>query len=95
VTLDRVLDGPGAPGDPRWERTRSRRATVTSLALALDTPDDPMGLQALMTTAEAAVMAEVADGTGRRGRVSDEEAATAGELIRARYGQPGWHRTGL
>ena len=39
-------------------------------------------------------MAEVADGTGRRGRVSDEEAATAGELIRARYGQPDWHRAG-
>jgi lipoate-protein ligase A len=95
VTLDRVLDGPGAPGDPRWERTRSRRVTVTSLARALGRGDDPLGLQALMTAAETAVMSEVADGTGRRGRVSDEEAATAGELIRARYGQADWHRAGL
>ena len=93
-TLDRVLDGPGAPGDPRWERTRSRRATVTSLARALGTGNDPLQLQGLMTAAETAVMAEVADGNGRRGRVSDEEAATAGELIRARYGQPDWHRAG-
>ena len=45
ATLERVLDGPGAPGDPRWERTRSRRVAVTSLARALGTGDRPLGLR--------------------------------------------------
>jgi len=33
--LERVLAGPGAPGDPRWERTKSRRVPVTSLERAI------------------------------------------------------------
>ena len=94
-TLDRVLDGPGAPGDPRWERTRSRRSTVTSLALALDAASDQATGEALGAAAEAAVVAHVTGANGRRGRVTDEEATTARELIRARYGRPEWHRTGL
>lgn len=30
--LAAVCAGPGAPGDPRWERTKSRRVAVTSVA---------------------------------------------------------------
>jgi lipoate-protein ligase A len=95
ATLERVLDGPGAPGDPRWERTRSRRTTVTSLALALGTRNDPTRGQTLGAAAEAAILAQVAGGNGLPGLVTDEEATTARELIRARYGQPDWHRAGL
>jgi lipoate---protein ligase len=92
--LDRVLDGPGAPGDPRWERTRSRRATVTSLALALGAERDTTGGGGLGAAADAAVLTQIADGTGRPGRVTDQEATTALALINARYGLPEWHRSG-
>ncbi len=94
ATLERVLEGPGAPGDPRWERTRSRRSIVTSLALALDGTGSRATRETLGAAAEAAVVAQVADANGRRGWVTDEEAATARELVRARYGQAEWHRTG-
>ena len=33
--LARVCNGPGAAGDPRWERTQSRRVRVTSIAREL------------------------------------------------------------
>jgi lipoate-protein ligase A len=33
--LARVCNGPGAAGDPRWERTKSRRVGVTSLSREL------------------------------------------------------------
>lgn len=99
ATLDRVLAGPGAPGDPRWERTRSRRSVVTSLARASsarnDTRNDRTQADTLGAAAEAAVVASISGGTGRYGRVTHEEAATASDLIRTRYGQPGWHRSGL
>lgn len=95
VSLDRVLDGPGAPGDPRWEHTRSRRTTVTSLALARGAGNDPTMGETLGAAAEAAILAQVVGDIGRRGQVTDEEATTARELIRARYGQPDWHQAGL
>lgn len=98
VTLDRVLRGPGAPGDPRWERTRSRRSAVTSLARALAawSGTEPATFdKSLVAAAEAAVVAQVAGANSRRGRVTDEEAATAHDLVRTRYGRPDWHRSGL
>ncbi len=90
ATLDRVLDGPGAPGDPRWERTRSRRSVVTSLARALGPTDG----SALGAAAEAAVVASIADGGARPGEITDEEAAMARELMTVRYARPDWHRSG-
>jgi lipoate---protein ligase len=89
ATLARALDGPGAAGDPHWERTRSRRSAVTSLARALGAPGD-----VLVSAAEAAVVASVADGRGRPGCVTDEETAIARDLMRSRYGRPGWHQRG-
>ncbi len=89
ATLDRVLNGPGAPGDPRWERTRSRRSAVTSIARALGARDEALG-----AAAEAAVVASIANGAGRPGCVTEEEAAMARELMPARYGRPAWHQSG-
>lgn len=88
-TLVRVLDGPGAPGDPRWERTRSRRSAVTSLARAV--PDRPAMLDAAV---ESAVLACITDGDGRPGRPTDGEVALADELFTSRYERPAWHRAG-
>ncbi len=93
VALDRVLAGPGAPGNPRWERTRSRRSTVTSLARALAA--NPAAREALAAAADEAVLVQVAGPDGRRGRVTDEEATTADDLLRARYGRQEWHRAGV
>ena len=89
ATLERALDGPGAPGDPQWEHTRSRRSAVTSLARALGARDD-----ALMPGAEAAIVASVTDCVGRPGGVTHTEVATARDLMRVRYGRPGWHQSG-
>ena len=88
--LGKVLDGPGAPGDPRWERTRSRRSAVPSLAREIR-GSDPTTLDAAV---ETAVVACITGGDGRRGRPTDEEVALANELIRSRYGRPTWHRAG-
>jgi hypothetical protein len=62
---------------------------VTSLARALGARDD-----ALMSGAEAAMVASVTDGGGRPGAVTHTEAATARDLMRVRYGRPGWHQSG-
>lgn len=93
VALDRVLAGPGAPGNPRWERTRSRRSPVTSLARALGA--NPAAREALAAAADEAVLVQVAGPDGGRGRVTDEEATTAHDLLRARYGRQEWHRAGV
>lgn len=86
--LERLLAGPGAPGDARWERTRSRRMAVTSVARGLGRPPDP-----------AAVAAEVTDAFGTafdlvfepaRGP-TEVELAKAAELVGERYGNPAWH----
>lgn len=89
ATLERVLDGPGAPGDPRWERTRSRRAMVTSLAALLGS--SPGGL---MERAAQAVVAAVSGGTGRPDTPTDRERAMAAELLAGRYSRPAWHLHG-
>lgn len=98
ATLDRVLRGPGAPGNPRWERTRSRRSAVTSLARALGSGGgDAAGTtpgRTLGSAAEAAVVASIADGHAQPGEVMDEETVIARELMRTRYGRAGWHRSG-
>jgi lipoate-protein ligase A len=91
VTLESVLAGPGAPGDPRWERTRSRRSPVTSLARQAAATGTPGPAAA---TVDAAVVAAVTHGAGRAGSVTEDEAASTDRLWQARYAQPSWHEHG-
>lgn len=89
ATLARVLDGPGAPGDPRWERTKSRRVPVTSLARERASSD-------LMEpgSVDAAVVAAMSGGDAQPALITGEEAALTEELLASRYGRPSWHETG-
>lgn len=93
--LERTLDGPGAPGDPRWERTRSRRVPVTSLERVLRGRRAPVPAAA---TVDAAVLEAMSiTGRDRRldpDRISDTEAALAERLLAERYARPAWHATG-
>jgi lipoate-protein ligase A len=89
ATLGRVLDGPGAPGDPRWERTKSRRVPVTSLAREGASPD-----VTVPHSVDAAVVVAVTGDGGRPAPVTAEEAALAEQLLESRYGRPSWHETG-
>lgn len=103
VTLERVLAGPGAPGDRRWQLTKSVRAPVTSLARELDRQDGP-GSPAghgLADIIERAIVQAFRAGTGHRERreVIEEglrttELAVAADLLRSRYSQPAWHAGG-
>jgi lipoate---protein ligase len=92
--LERALAGPGAPGNARWEHTRSRRVRVTSLARE--------GLATNPDTVDAAVIAAFtgeAGGTGAACATAgdlftpEEQAATAG-LLAERYERPEWHLEG-
>ena len=86
--LVRACAGPGAPGDPRWERTKSRRATVTSIATELARLGRPV------PTAEAVDLAVVAafgaDGM-LPGSWTAAELAAADRLLADRYASPAWH----
>lgn len=93
-TLDRVLAGPGAPGDPRWERTKSRRATVTSLARARSARAGTGAGVALAASTDVAVVTAFAGDAGRADQPTAEETTNAHRLMAARYGQPGWHLGG-
>ena len=90
AVLGRTLAGPGAPGDPRWERTMSRRMPVTSLAQALG------GRAPAASLVDAAVVAALVG--GRRAIQPDTlepgELATADRLIAERYERSEWHATG-
>lgn len=90
ATLERVLAGPGAPGDPRWERTKSRRVPVTSLAEALG------GVAQGSSDVDAAVAAAFADRLSplEPGAVDQGEAATIERLMEERYGRSKWHTAG-
>ena len=91
ATLESVLAGPGAPGDLHWERTRSRRSRVTSLAREAAATGRP-GLDP--ATVDAAVVAAVTHGAGRAGSVTEDEAASTDRLWQARYARPSWHERG-
>ncbi len=99
ATLSRVLDGPGAPGDPRWERTKSRRARVTSLAVEARplarALQDPSADATAPGRVDAALVSAVTGGAWTPAVVTAEEAALAGELMESRYGRPAWHETGV
>jgi len=85
--LQRILDGPGAPGDPRWERTRSRRMPVTSLARALGRTPEPSAVTGAVAEAFAVAYRLELEPT----RPSSDELTRATELLAARYRQPTWH----
>jgi lipoate---protein ligase len=96
--LERTLAGPGAPGNARWEHTRSRRVRVTSLARE-GLPTDPalvgaaviaafVGASGGPTAADAGAHA-TADAT----LTPDEQAASA-RLLAERYERPEWHFEG-
>jgi lipoate-protein ligase A len=89
--LGRVLNGPGAPGDPRWERTRSRRAHVTSLAREASATEDR---QLDRDVVDAAVVAAFTEGSARYGAATLEEEALTVGLLEERYGRSGWHEIG-
>ncbi len=89
--LRRACAGPGAPGDPRWERTRSRRVGVTSLERELA----PVGRA---VPAPADVDAAVVRAFGAAGADpstwTDGEVAATERLLADRYADPAWHADG-
>jgi lipoate-protein ligase A len=80
--------GPGAPGDPRWERTRSRRTTVTSIARELAAAGRASPPAAAV---DAAVLAAFALAALAPSPWSTAELAAAGRLLADRYADPAWH----
>jgi len=86
--LGRACAGPGAPGDPRWERTKSRRATVTSIARELAAVGRPVPSPAAVDLAVRAAFD--ADGLESATWTADELAA-ADRLLADRYANPTWH----
>ncbi len=85
--LGRACAGPGAPGDPRWERTKSRRAAVTSIARELAAAERPVPTPAAVDLAIlAAFGAAVEPAPWEPGEI----AATA-RLLADRYDDPAWH----
>jgi lipoate-protein ligase A len=91
AALDRVCAGPGAQGDPRWERTRSRRATVTSLVgeLAAHGVAPPTAADV-----ERAILAGFGTGPVVPSTWSAAELAAADRLLDDRYADPHWHAAG-
>lgn len=86
--LLRACAGPGAPGDPRWERTKSRRATVTSVARELarhgGSPPTPQAV-------DLAVLAAFDAGTIEPSTWTSAERAAADRLLADRYAVASWH----
>ncbi len=88
AALARACAGPGAPGDPRWERTKSRRAVVTSLARELSALGRPAPSPAAV---DRAVIAAFGAGTAAPATWTGEEVAAAERLLADRYARPAWH----
>jgi len=82
--LARVCNGPGAVGDPRWERTRSRRVGVTSLSREL-------GSAPAAADVEAAVLEAFDAGCVERAVLVPAERDGAELLLADRYANPAWH----
>lgn len=82
--LVRVCNGPGAAGDPRWQRTRSRRVTVTSIAREL-------GAVPAAADVEAAVLQAFGVDPVDRAALTPAEVAATGRLLADRYGVAAWH----
>jgi lipoate-protein ligase A len=86
--LRRACAGPGAPGDPRWERTKSRRASVTSLARELAAAGRPTPSAAAV---DVAIVAAFDAGAVAPSGLGDGELAAAARLLADRYANPAWH----
>lgn len=99
TALRRVLDGPGAPGNARWEHTRSRRSPVTTLVRAIAelrrAGDSTAPVQQLDPgSVDLAVITAFAGGGGGLDALSSEEAGLAEALMERRYARPSWHELG-
>jgi len=94
VLLGRVLDGPGDPGNPRWERTKSRRVRVTCLARELATLEG-RNVTTVLAGVDAAVVRALAGDDAQTGAPTDDERALAGQLVQERYGRTAWHGQGV
>ncbi len=102
--LRRVLAGPGDPGNARWERTKSERVPVTSLARELDgralRGGGSTGRRAFHAVVDRAVVEAftAARGRGERpieaDRLRASELAVAADLFLRRYADPNWHASG-
>lgn len=82
--LGRVCSGPGAPGDPRWERTKSRRVEVSSLAREL-------GAAPATTDVEMAVLRAFGVESAAATALSPAELVATERLLADRYEVPAWH----
>ena len=82
--LARVCNGPGAAGDPRWERTKSRRVRVTSLSLELGATPAAADVEAIVLEAFGADHLD-------RSAFTPAERTAAQRLLADRYGDPAWH----
>jgi len=82
--LARVCNGPGAAGDPRWDRTKSRRVRVTSLAREL-------GAAPPATDVEVAVLEAFGAAPAERSAFTPAERSATERLLADRYGVPAWH----
>jgi lipoate-protein ligase A len=98
--LRRACAGPGAPGDPRWERTKSRRVAVTSIALELAAAGRRAPGNAAVDGAVAAAFGVDAaagstwttDELAAAGSTwTTDELAAADRLLADRYARPAWH----
>jgi len=104
VTLDRVLAGPGAPGNRRWQLTKSERAPVTSLDRELGggqtTARRLIGLSDFRTVVDGALVQafKATGGRSERPVEADDlraaELAVAADLFRSRYRLSIWHASG-
>ncbi len=86
--LRRACAGPGAAGNLRWERTRSRRAAVTSLAVELARAGVAVPVPAAV---DAAVVSAFGAADAGPSALTDAERAAAGRLLAGRYGDPAWN----
>jgi lipoate-protein ligase A len=99
--LERVLDGPGAPHDPRWQRTRSLRAPVTSLAREGVPQRQRAAVDEVVAGAFAELERREAQAAGRPARELRAGEPEASELelglmlLERRYSRPAWHADGV
>lgn len=98
--LERVLAGPGEPGNARWRLTKSERAPVTSLALELDRATAPgvssarSDLRAIDDVVIDAFRVAAGDPSERpvtRDGLRAAELAVAADLLWSRYRKSAWH----
>ncbi len=105
ATLERVLAGPGDPGNARWQLTKSERAPVTSLARELDrapaarrSSPGRSDLSAVVDRAVVHAFKAAACGPTERPIEADGlravELAAAADLLWSRYGTSAWHASG-